>query len=228
MDAGAGGRELRDRVALTSPVARPSGGQPLLEMSAGKRHFKAASGGQLRGKKALGIARTGPLVMLTLAFSSGGAYAHVELMQRSAAAGSDFRAVFAIDHGCAGQPTTAIRIRLDERIVAARAMEKAGWTVQTTTVTVKGKDGSATQVPREIVWSGGRIPGFFLDQFQMVVTLPAAAAGTVIYFPVVQECGGTVVRWIETPLPGENPESLDLPAPFVTLINGKSSAPNAP
>jgi len=78
-----------------------------------------------------------------------------------------------------------------------------------------------------VSWTDGKIPAVFPDQFSLLVKLPDAPAGTIIYFPVVQECGTTVVRWIELPLAGEKPESLDQPAPSVTLTSAISTRSNA-
>jgi uncharacterized protein YcnI len=167
-------------------------------------------------KREMLIARI--LAMLTLSFAVvSGAQAHVTLGQTSAPANSNFRAVFGIEHGCSGQPTTAIRIRLDERITEARPMPKPGWKVEVVHATRKRPDGSTLTAPTEIAWSGGSLPADFYDEFLVLVKLPKADVGTVLYFPVVQECGGISTRWIETPLSGEDPDTLSNPAPSVTL-----------
>ena len=49
------------------------------------------------------------------------------------------------------------------------------------------------------------------------VRLPDGAPGTVIRFPVVQECVEGLHRWIEVPAEGQDPDSVEEPAPFVTL-----------
>src|SRR4051812_18646853 len=151
------------------------------------------------------------------------ARAHIELNVDEAAPGAEIRTVFAVGHGCGEAATTTIRIRLDSSIVSARPMLKPGWDVKVTRETVKQKDGTSLQVPREIAWTGGSIPGDFYDEFVMLVTMPNGPPGSLVYFPVVQECGATVERWIETPLPGEDPHSLGHPAPFVTLTNGSGA-----
>jgi uncharacterized protein YcnI len=172
-------------------------------------------------------ARLAAFAALIALSQTGVSHAHVELLRRTAAAGSEFRAVFTVGHGCAGAPTTALHIRLDERIVSATPMSKPGWTLQVKTAAVKQADGSTRQVPREINWTGGNLAADTTAAFAVVVKLPAAPAGTVIYFPIVQECGRTAVRWIETPLEDEDPESLDQPAPFVTLTDGPAAPADA-
>ena len=88
-------------------------------------------------------------------------------------------------------------------------MAKPGWDVKVTRETAKQKDGTSLQVPREVSWTGGAIPGDFYDEFVMLVTIPDAPLGTLVYFPVVQECGAIVVRWIEMPLAGEDPDTRE-------------------
>ena len=157
---------------------------------------------------------------LALTFScSFDANAHVELAKRTALPGSAFQAVFNVGHGCAGAATTAIHIRLDDRIVSATPVAQSGWKLEVATAAVKQADGTQRDVPREISWTGGQLDAKAKGQFSMTVQLPPAPSGTAIYFPVVQECGSAVVRWIETPLKDEKPEALGEPAPFVTLTN---------
>ncbi|NUB17353.1 DUF1775 domain-containing protein, partial [Azospirillum brasilense] len=47
--------------------------------------------------------------------------------------------------------------------------------------------------------------------------LPQGASGSVVYFPVVQECEMGVHRWIEIPEPGKTDHDVKEPAPGVTL-----------
>jgi periplasmic copper chaperone A len=47
--------------------------------------------------------------------------------------------------------------------------------------------------------------------------LPEGAAGSVVRFPVVQECEAGVHRWIEIPEPGRSADDYEEPAPGVTL-----------
>jgi uncharacterized protein YcnI len=175
----------------------------------------------------LRIARIAAAFVLASGLSAGMADAHVELAAQSAVAGSDFTAVFRVEHGCGNDATTAMRIRLDDRIVSVTPVAKPGWTAQVTQASANPTGGAAPGARREVSWTGGTIPAHSPGEFQMRVKLPDAPLGAVIYFPVVQECGSATVRWIETPLPGESLESLDHPAPFVTLTNGPTSPGNA-
>ena len=136
------------------------------------------------------------------------ARAHVTLEQGQAAPGDHYKGVLQLGHGCDGAATTAVRIRLPEGVIAVRPMLKPGWEIET--VLAGGE-------VREIVWSGGSVPDDRFDEFVFLSTLPEVPDGTVLYFPVIQECAEGVHRWIEIPEPGEDPDDLPEPAPGVTL-----------
>ena len=193
-----------------------SGGQPT---------FHATQHGPGNEQVPVRIVCTAVLFGLAAACAPAPAAAHIALEVQTAPAASDYRAVFMVEHGCGNDPTTAIRVRLDDRIVSATPIAKDGWTAQVAQVTAY-QTGN-TRPPREVSWTGGRLPAFFPDQFTLLVKLPDAPPGTTLYFPVLQECGTTVVRWIELPLAGEKPEALDQPAPFVTLTNAIPVRSNA-
>jgi uncharacterized protein YcnI len=130
-----------------------------------------------------------------------------------------------VPHGCEGKATTTIRVQVPEGVIAAKPMPKPGWKLET----VKGKyeksyDLYGQQVGegvKEIVWSGGELPDEFYDEFVFRAMLTGSLpAGAVLYFPVVQECGTAAERWIEIPAKGQDPESLEFPAPGV-MLKGK-------
>jgi hypothetical protein len=58
------------------------------------------------------------------------------------------------------------------------------------------------------------LTGFIADTLQ---------PGTVVYFPVVQECERGVERWIETPNAGQNPQELKSPAPALRVVAPRAS-----
>ena len=70
----------------------------------------------------------------------------------------------------------------------------------------------------EIIWSG-ELPDAFYDEFVFRAMLTdSLAAGSKLYFPVVQECGDAAERWIEIPEAGQDPDSLEYPAPGLKLL----------
>ena len=155
------------------------------------------------------------------------AAAHVTLETQKAFADSSYKAVLRVPHGCDGKPTTAIRVRMPEGLIAVKPMPKPGWQL----AVVKGKyqhpydyEGTKlTEGVEEIDWSGGKLPDAFYDEFVFVGHLTDLAPGTVLSFPTVQECEGAVERWIEIPAKGQDPDELETPAPQLTVVEGKGS-----
>jgi uncharacterized protein YcnI len=149
------------------------------------------------------------------------AHAHVTLEQTKATTGSSYKAVLRVPHGCNGSPTVAIRVRIPDGMIAVKPMPKPGWTLTTEVEPypqpVRYFEQALTEGVREIAWTGGKLPDSWYDEFVFRGQLPGGAAGTTIYFPVVQECETGVHRWIEMPAAGKSAEDYREPAPGVTL-----------
>ncbi|MGA7487391.1 MAG: DUF1775 domain-containing protein, partial [Xanthobacteraceae bacterium] len=147
------------------------------------------------------------------------ASAHVTLEKREAPVGAPYKAVLRVPHGCDGTATTALRVRIPEGMIAVKPMPKPGWTI----ATVTGKypktynyfhGAKLSEGVTEVSFSGGSLPDAYYDEF--VVTGFIAGdldAGTMLYFPVVQECEKGVHRWIEIPAAGKSPGDYPEPAP---------------
>jgi periplasmic copper chaperone A len=153
------------------------------------------------------------------------ASAHVTLENRQATIGAGYKAVFAVPHGCAGSATTKIRVQIPEGVIAVKPMPKAGWNVEV----IKGKyaaeyDFHGTKFSegvKEVVWSGGKLPDDYYDEFIVSTFLTGALKpDTVLYFPTVQECEQGVSRWIEIPEGDHAAHAHDSkwPAPGVKLM----------
>lgn len=151
------------------------------------------------------------------------AAAHATLETAEAPANSTYKAVLRIPHGCEGKPTIAVRVRVPEGVIAAKPMPKPGWQL----TTVKGKyersyDYFGSQVSEgvvEISWSGGELPDEWYDEFVFRARLTDFEPGTVLYFPVVQECAdGLAHRWIEIPAEGKSAHDYEEPAPGVKIV----------
>jgi uncharacterized protein YcnI len=70
----------------------------------------------------------------------------------------------------------------------------------------------------EIVWTG-ELPDAWYDEFVFRGMLTTdLELGKMLYFPVVQECANGAERWIEIPAEGQDPDSLEGPAPGVKLL----------
>jgi uncharacterized protein YcnI len=151
------------------------------------------------------------------------AFAHVTLEGREAAIGSSYKAVFVVPHGCAGSATTKIRVQIPEGVIGVKPMPKPGWNVEA----IKGKYASEydfhgaklSEGVKEVVWSGGKLPDDFYDEFVISTFLTGTLKpNTMLYFPVVQECEQGVSRWIEIPPDGATrSHEGKWPAPGVKL-----------
>jgi uncharacterized protein YcnI len=151
------------------------------------------------------------------------ASAHVTLERSEAAVGSSYKAVLKVPHGCKGSPTTAVRVKIPEGVIAVKPMPKPGWMISL----VRGKyektyeyfhNAKLSEGVVELGWSGGSLPDehYYEFVFQAFVT-GDLKADTTLYFPVVQECAPGVHRWIEIPAAGKSAHDLDEPAPALRL-----------
>ena len=163
-------------------------------------------------------------LMLALAATAiaAPALAHVSLEVGEAPVGSTYKAVFRVPHGCEGQPTNVVRVRIPEGVISVKPMPKAGWELEK----VRGEYGKSyeyygSQVSegvKEVVWSGGNLGDDEYDEFVLRGYFAAnLKEGDAVYFPVVQECpGGLVERWIDITAEVQIGDDLEMPAPAVT------------
>ncbi|MBL0934904.1 MAG: YcnI family protein [Rhizobiaceae bacterium] len=159
-----------------------------------------------------------------LALGTASALAHVSLEGEEAAIGSTYKAVFRVPHGCEGEPTNVVRVRIPEGLIAVKPMPKPGWALEKVrgayAATYEYHGSQVSEGVTEIVWSGGSLADDEYDEFVLrgYIT-PALKAGETLYFPVVQECpGGLAERWIEVPAEGQSADDLEMPAPGVAII----------
>ncbi len=150
------------------------------------------------------------------------ANAHVTLEKSEAPVGATHKAVLRVPHGCEGEATLKVRVQIPEGMIAVKPMPKADWALETVTGTyARSYDyhgAEMTEGVTEIAWTGALLDAHY-DEFVFRGTLTdGLEPGTVLYFPTVQECATKVERWIEIPAAGQDPDSLQFPAPGVTLL----------
>ena len=73
----------------------------------------------------------GALGAAFLGLASTPVLAHATLEAKEAPAGAVYRAVIRIGHGCKGEATHTLRVKLPEGFYNAKPMPKAGWTLET-------------------------------------------------------------------------------------------------
>ncbi|MET1027087.1 MAG: YcnI family protein [Dongiaceae bacterium] len=153
------------------------------------------------------------------------AFAHITLETPEAAAGGYYKAVLRVPHGCAGSPTTAIRVQIPDGVQGAKPMPKPGWKLEVKKVKLQqpyqDEGTTVTEDVGEIDWSGGNLPDAYYDEFIFRAKLPATE-GKTIYFPVIQTCAKGEDKWIEIPAEGQGEDSVETPAPSLKL--GKKTA----
>ena len=59
-------------------------------------------------------------------------FAHISLDIKAAPVASSYKAVSQVGHGCQGQATTGVTVRIPAGFKEAKPMPKAGWTLATT------------------------------------------------------------------------------------------------
>ena len=147
------------------------------------------------------------------------AAAHVTLEVQQASANSTYRAVFRVPHGCDGQATMRVTVRLPEGTANALPMPKAGWRLTTVPRPDQPAPVGHGAVPQlaEVIWEGGPLEHHHYDEFIVRFRLPDTA-NQMLYFPVVQDCvGGGQAAWVEIPEPGVRVTQYRYPAPSLRI-----------
>lgn len=157
----------------------------------------------------------------SLLFAAAAA-AHVTVSPRDGVAGRSLVVSLRVPHGCSGSPTVAVRVKIPDGVTGVKPQPKPGWTLEITTrrldPPLRGEGGAMlTETADEVAWRGGRLPDEQFDDFNLLLTLPARAAGQIVWFPTVQECEQGVARWIAIPGPGQKASDFPQPAPSMTL-----------
>ncbi|KWT65401.1 Conserved membrane protein in copper uptake, YcnI [Hyphomicrobium sulfonivorans] len=163
--------------------------------------------------------------VLTLAMA-GGASAHVSLERGEAPTGAGYKAVFSVPHGCKGQATNEVIIDIPEGVIAVKPMPKAGWKLSLEKGPYARSYGfyhgdTKSEGVKRVTWSGGELADEHFDQFVLSSFIAAElpADGTLV-FPVTQKCADGELRWEQVAAPGQDPHSLEYPAPVLRLVAG--------
>lgn len=159
---------------------------------------------------------------LALMLAAGQVSAHATLETQEAAAGSYYKAVMRVPHGCDGQATHTVSIEVPEGLIGAKPMPKPGWTLTTET---GAYENSYTNHGREVTegvvrieWSEGDLPSDWYDEFVLRGKLAdTLEPGTVLYFKTVQTCADGTVDWVNIPAEGQTSHDIKGPAPALKI-----------
>lgn len=160
------------------------------------------------------------------------AHAHVSFETPVATAGSAYKAVLQIPHGCDGKATNRVTIEVPEGFYAVKPQPKAGWKTETTigdygqSYNVHGKDIKSGVT--SVTWSGGDLPDDFYDEFVITGTLANFEKDTTLNFVTKQNCDPDAAQvWDQVPTEGQNPHSLPFPAPQLLVKTAGDHASHA-
>lgn len=165
--------------------------------------------------------------------AAGGAHAHVGLEWPVAMAGTAYKAVFKIGHGCGASPTRQVIVDIPAGVRNARPMPRPGWTVEIEQAPLspprQDHGRTVTQDVSRITWTA-RTPEDMLDtahydEFVLHAQLPDAASP--LYWPVRQVCPEGRLDWVQVPVPGQKAGELTSPAAMLELLPAGSSARHA-
>ncbi|MEO7127644.1 MAG: YcnI family protein [Rhodoferax sp.] len=159
--------------------------------------------------------------LLMLAAST---FAHIVLDQPAALAGTSYKAVFRVGHGCAGSPTTAIKVLIPAGFRGAKPMPKPGWVLsiqrEKLAQPYETHGRLVTDAVTQITWTAASrddwLSNDWYDEFVLRGGLPAEAGA--LWFKVLQTCeqGGT--DWAEIPSSGTSTHGLKAPAALLEII----------
>lgn len=161
--------------------------------------------------------------------------AHTTVSPTEAAADSYAKLTFTVPHGCDEAATNKLIVQIPDGVSSVTPGVVPGWEIETTegplAEPIDNHGETITDGIREVAWTGGPLPDGYLQDFALSVKFDGGA-GETRFFKAIQECdGGGEAAWIEEPAEGEDPHSLEMPAPAVTLIaagdEGHDAAPAA-
>lgn len=170
--------------------------------------------------------------LLALAlFSAASAFAHVGLAQREAEAGSTYKAVLQVGHGCAGSPTHTVTVRLPAGFRGAKPMPKPGWTIaiqrQPLAQPYTSHGRTVTDEVSEVRWTAldrsAWLADAHFDEFVLRGQLPASAGP--LWFKVAQTCETGALDWAD--LPARGTDTRGMPTPAVLLLVRPAAAGHA-
>lgn len=152
---------------------------------------------------AAGVAAGAVLAIAVPAMAS----AHVTVSPDQLVAGDHGVLTFAFSHGCEDSPTTSLRITMPDGLASVAPTVDSDWTIDVE----RGDDGLVSAVTYTAVTP---VPNGLRGAVSMGIGLDEDSPET-LAFPVVQTCETGSTEWTQLAEDGEDPHSLDAPAPVV-------------
>ncbi|MDO9403905.1 MAG: copper chaperone PCu(A)C [Polaromonas sp.] len=153
------------------------------------------------------------LAALLLGTGASASFAHVVLAEKTATAGSDYKAAFKVGHGCDGSPTTGITVELPAGFANAKPVFKSGWSVGMQA----NQSGGASR--STVSWKAGSKDAALADgkrdEFVINGKLPNTTGP--LWFKVLQTCENGSINWSEVPAAGTSTAGLKSPAALLDV-----------
>lgn len=145
--------------------------------------------------------------------------AHVGVSPDELSVGEHGVLTFSFSHGCDDSPTTSLRITMPEGLASVSPTMDGDWTIDVE----RGDDGLVSAVTYT---AGAPVPHGLRGAVSMGIGLDEDTPET-LAFPVVQTCVDGSTEWTQLAKKGEDPHSLDAPAPLVTVTAAEEGAHGA-
>lgn len=163
---------------------------------------------------------------------AGTASAHVTVSPSITTAGGYSVLTFAVPHGCDGSATTKITISMPKEIIEATPTRNPLYDVAkknaklATPITAEDGDTITEKVDTVTYTAKTPLPDGYRDAFQIQIQIPDEV-GKTLTFPTIQQCEKGQTAWTEVPAAGQDPETLEHPAPAFTITTAATSNPDA-
>lgn len=165
---------------------------------------------------ALAAALAGAFILAVPAAAS----AHVGVSPDRIPAGQSTLLTFSFSHGCEDSPTTALRVTMPEGIGGAWPTFDTEWSAD-----IEKTEGGAVSA---VTFTAARpVPHDLRGMVGLTVITDKHAADQLV-FPVEQRCVTGTNEWTQVAKDGEDPHSLDNPAPVVSLTAADDAATGHP
>jgi uncharacterized protein YcnI len=151
------------------------------------------------------------------------AQAHVTLEEPAAIAGTGYKAVLRVGHGCEGTATHTVTVRIPAGFQGAKPMPKPGWVLDIqraplpTPLESHGRkiDHDVVQISWKAATREAALPDAQYDEFVLRGQLPARPGP--LWFKVQQLCDTGQWDWFDTPADGKSTSRAGLKAPAALL-----------
>ena len=161
-------------------------------------------------------------LLIGSAFVALQAHAHIVLVEPQAIAGTYYKAVLRVGHGCSGASTTGLVVQVPEGFQGAKPQPKVGWVITTRKAKLARPYNSHGQVVTddvvELRWLANQdaaLPDEQFDEFAFMGRLPEQAGP--MWVKVLQLCEGSQNNWSEIPTSGTSTRGLKLPAAWLDV-----------